>query len=132
MKYKVILILFFVFLINIVVGETFQVEKAIELINYGKYDEAIRILQENNGESSILLSIAYLGKKDFVNAKKFALQAWTQNDVLPNYILALISEEEKDYEQAIEYWTNILKITQDDSLRQLAKKHISVIKKIIR
>ena len=132
MKYSKILILFFVFLINIVLAETFQVEKAIELINYGKYDEAIRILQENNGGSSILLSIAYLGKKDFVNAKKFALQAWTQNDVLSNYILGLISEEEKDYEQAIIYWSNVLKNTQDNSLKQLAKKHINVIRKITR
>jgi tetratricopeptide (TPR) repeat protein len=132
MKYKNIFILFFLFLISIVLAETSKIEKAIELINSGKYDEAIGILKENNGKSSILLSIAYLEKKDFINAKKFALESWSQEDVLSNYILALISEEEKDYEQAIIYWSNVLKNTQDNSLKQLAKKHINVIKKIVR
>ncbi len=129
MKYR---ILFFLFLISSALAKTFQVEKAVELINSGKYEEAIKILEGNNGQSSILLSIAYLEKKDFVNAKKIALQVWVQNDILSNYILALISEEEKDYEQAIIYWTNVLKNTQDNSLKQLAKKHIDVIRKIIR
>lgn len=63
MKYSKILILFFVFLINIVLAETSKIEKAIELINSGKYDEAIGILKENNGKVSILLSITYLEKK---------------------------------------------------------------------
>ncbi len=132
MKYSKILILFFVFLINIVLAETSKIEKAIELINSGKYDEAIGILKENNGKFSILLSITYLEKKDFINAKKFALESWAQEDVLSNYILALISEEEKDYEKAMVYWANVLKNTYDNSLKQLARKHINVIKKIAR
>jgi len=73
-----------------------------------------------------------LKKKDFINAKKFALESWAQEDVLSNYILALISEEEKDYEKAMVYWANVLKNTYDNSLKQLARKHINVIKKIAR
>jgi hypothetical protein len=78
MKYKNIFILFFLFLISIVLAETSKIEKAIELINSCKYDEAIGILKENNGKSSILLSMAYLEKKDFINSKKFALESLSQ------------------------------------------------------
>lgn len=122
--------LFFVF--NIILLESFELEHVLRLINSGNYDEAIKILQSNDGQNDILLSIAYLGKKDFSQAKSFVLKVYQQNDILSNYILALISEEEKDYSTALRCWENVLRNVKDNALKQLAKKHINVIKKIMR
>ncbi len=128
---KIILVFIFMY-VNILFSETLM-ERVIKLINYGNYDEAISLL-ETNGEqqNDILLAIAYLGKKDFKTAKIFALQYWLQQEknVLANYLLAFICEELKEYDTAVVYWENVFKNTKDTSLKQLAKKHINVLKKL--
>lgn len=107
-------------------------EQAIELINKNKFDEAIKILETNGEENDILLAIAYLGKKDFKTAKVFALQYWlkNENDILASYILALISEELKEYNIALMYWEIVFKNAKSSSLKQLSKKHIDVLNKL--
>lgn len=126
---KIFCLIFCLFYISVGLAE--DLEYVIKLINSGNYDEAIKVMQSNGGENNVLLSIAYLGKRDFLQAKSFILKSWQQNDILSNYILALISEEEKDYDNALRYWGNVLRNVKDNSLKQLAKKHISVIKRII-
>ncbi len=121
--------LFFIF--NIILAENFELEYVLKLLNSESYDEAIKILQSNGIQNDILLSIAYLGKKDFSKSKSFVLKVYKQNDILSNYILALISEEEKDYSTALRCWENVLKNVKDNVLKQLARKHINVIKKIM-
>ncbi|MEN3013137.1 MAG: hypothetical protein ABDH23_00775 [Endomicrobiia bacterium] len=108
------------------------IDEAIDLINKNKYDEAIEILETNGKENDILIAIAYLGKKDFKTAKAFALQYWfnNENDVLANYVLALISEELKEYNLALMYWSAVLKNAKVPVLKQLAKKHIEVLNKL--
>lgn len=109
-----------------------EIEQAVKLINEGKYDEAIKLLESNGEQNDILLSIAYLGKRDFQTAKIFALQYWLQNEnnVLANFILGFISEELKDYQSALLYWNSVYKNAKDFSLRRLAKRHIDVLKRI--
>lgn len=118
---------------NIVFSST-DIDKAIKLLNEGQYDEAIRLLESSGEPNDILLAIAYIGKKDFQTAKIFALQYWLQNEnnVLANYLLAFICEELKDYESAIFYWNGVHKNTKNLALKQLAKKHIEVLQKLIK
>lgn len=121
-------LLFFIY--NIIYSK--DLEQAIELINKSKFDDAIEILETNGEENDILLAIAYLGKKDFKTAKVFALEYWlkNENDILANYILALISEELKEYDVALMYWEVVSKNAKSSSLKQLSKKHIEVLNKL--
>ncbi|MCS7230799.1 MAG: hypothetical protein RMJ67_01460 [Elusimicrobiota bacterium] len=123
-------LLFFIY--NIIYSK--DLEQAIELINKSKFDDAIEILETNGEENDILLAIAYLGKKDFKTAKVFALEYWlkNENDILANYILALISEELKEYDVALMYWEVVSKNAKSSSLKQLSKKHIEVLNKLKR
>ncbi len=104
----------------------------IKLINNAQYEEAIKLLETEGEQNDILLTIAYIGKKDFKTAKIFALQYWLQNenDVLINYLLALICEELKEYNASLMYWNIILKNAKESSVKNLAKKHIEVLKKL--
>jgi len=131
MKY-IKIFLFILFITQLLFSESLQ-EQVIKLINMGSYDEAIKLLESNEEQQNdVLLTIAYIGKKDFKIAKVFALQYWLQkeNDVLANYLLAFISEELKEYDTALVYWDNVLKNTKEVSLKQLAKRHINVLKRL--
>jgi tetratricopeptide (TPR) repeat protein len=131
MKY-IKIFLFILFITQLLFSESLQ-EQVIKLINMGSYDEAIKLLESNEEQQNdVLLTIAYIGKKDFKTAKVFALQYWLQkeNDVLANYLLAFISEELKEYDTALVYWDNVLKNTKEVSLKQLAKRHINVLKRL--
>jgi tetratricopeptide (TPR) repeat protein len=131
MKY-IKIFLFILFITQLLFSESLQ-EQVIKLINMGSYDEAIKLLESNEEQQNdVLLTIAYIGKKDFKTAKVFALQYWLQkeNDVLANYLLAFISEELKEYDKALVYWDNVLKNTKEVSLKQLAKRHINVLKRL--
>jgi cytochrome c-type biogenesis protein CcmH/NrfG len=131
MKY-IKIFLFILFITQLLFSESLQ-EQVIKSINMGSYDEAIKLLESNEEQQNdVLLTIAYIGKKDFKTAKVFALQYWLQkeNDVLANYLLAFISEELKEYDTALVYWDNVLKNTKEVSLKQLAKRHINVLKRL--
>ena len=131
MKYKIILLV--IFLITQLLFSELLTEQVVKLINAGSYDEAIELLESTNEQQNdVLLSIAYIGKKDFKTAKVFALQYWLQeeNNVLANYLLAFISEELKEYDTAMVYWENVLKNTKETSLKQLSKRHINVLKRL--
>jgi cytochrome c-type biogenesis protein CcmH/NrfG len=131
MKY-IKIFLFILFTTQLLFSESLQ-EQVIKLINMGSYDEAIKLLESNEEQQNdVLLAIAYIGKKDFKTAKVFALQYWLQkeDDVLANYLLAFISEELKEYDTALVYWENVLKNTKETSLKQLAKRHINVLKRL--
>jgi len=124
----------FLLSITLLFSETLT-EQVIKLINAGNYDDAINLLESTEEQQNdVLLAIAYLGKKDFKTAKIFALQYWLQheNNVLANYLLAFISEELREYDTALVYWENVLKNTKETSLKQLAKKHINVLKRILK
>jgi cytochrome c-type biogenesis protein CcmH/NrfG len=131
MKY-IKIFLFILLTTQLLFSESLQ-EQVIKLINMGSYDEAIKLLESNEEQQNdVLLTIAYIGKKDFKTAKVFALQYWLQkeDDVLANYLLAFISEELKEYDTALVYWENVLKNTKETSLKQLAKRHINVLKRL--
>jgi hypothetical protein len=113
MKY-IKIFLFILFITQLLFSESLQ-EQVIKLINMGSYDEAIKLLESNEEQQNdVLLTIAYIGKKDFKTAKVFALQYWLQ----------------KENDTALVYWDNVLKNTKEVSLKQLAKRHINVLKRL--
>lgn len=133
MKHMIKIILPIIFLATQLLFCESLTEQVVKLINAGNYDEAIKLLESTEDQQNdVLLSIAYIGKKDFKSAKVFALQYWLQreNDILANYLLAFISEELKEYDTALIYWENVLKNTKETSLKQLAKRHINVLKRL--
>lgn len=129
-KKLLLIFLFFIFNFNLFSVQQEKLDEVIKLINLGKNDDAINILKSYNEDGEILLAIAYLGKKDFVNAKIYALQSYykNDNDVVANYILAQICEEQKDYDNAIKHWYKVFSESKDRSVKMLAKKHYDVLK----
>jgi tetratricopeptide (TPR) repeat protein len=129
-KKLLLIFLFFIFNFNLFAVQQEKLDEVIKLINLGKNDDAINILKSYNEDGEILLAIAYLGKKDFVNAKICALQSYYKNndDVVANYILAQICEEQKDYDNAIKHWYKVFSESKDRSVKMLAKKHYDVLK----
>ena len=127
---KKIFFLFLIFVTPLFTVEQEKLDEVVKFINSGQNDTAINILKSNGGENEILLAIAYLGKKDFDNARIYALQSYSKNseDVVANYILAQICEEKRDYELAIRYWHKVFHGTKDKSVKMLAKKHYEVLR----
>ena len=127
---KKIFFLCLIFVVPLYSIEQEKLDEVIKFINSGKNDTAIEILKSNGGENEILLAIAYLGKKDFDNAKIYALNSYYKdsNNVVVNYILAQIYEEKKEYEYAIQHWEKVFYKSTDKSIKMLAKKHYEVLK----
>lgn len=107
-----------------------KVSRTIQLLNSNQYDEVISLLKNNGTDNEILLAIAYVEKRDLVNAKNYAQQSLRRDsqNVVANYILAQIYEEERDYNTAINYWEKVLYYAKDKTVKSLAKKHCEVLK----
>ena len=112
-------------------------EETLQLINDGKNDEAIEIIKLNlienkSADNYVLMGIAYLEKNDSVNAEenfKKALEL-DRKTVSAHYMLAMLYEKEKRYEQSIEKWNKICKYTKNKKLKDLALKHLAQLKGI--
>lgn len=112
-------------------------EETLQLINDGKNDEAIEIIKLNlienkSADNYVLMGIAYLEKNDSVNAEenfKKALEL-DRKTVSAHYMLAMLYEKEKRYEQSIEKWNKIYKYTKNKKLKDLALKHLAQLKGI--
>lgn len=112
-------------------------EETLQLINDGKNDEAIEIIKLNlienkSADNYVLMGIAYLEKNDSANAEvnfKKALEL-DKKTVSAHYMLAMLYEKEKRYEQSIEKWNKICKYTKNKKLKKLAIKHLKQLKGI--
>ncbi len=114
---------------TIVYGQE-NLDDIIKLLNSGQNDNAINMLKSLGSDNEILFAIAYLEKKDFSNAKSYALKSFSKNSsiVVASYILAQIYEEQKDYLTAIKYWDNVYRNAKDKTVKMLAKKQCEVLK----
>lgn len=52
--------------------------------------------------------------------------------VTPNFVLAFIYEKKKDTKNAIRYWEQFLKLSNDEGMKDIAKKHLQHLKGTIR
>lgn len=134
---KIIYAFFCLLFAGSVYASSQYLEETLQLINDGKNDEAIAIIKLNlienkSADNYVLMGIAYLEKNDSVNAEenfKKALEL-DRKTVSAHYMLAMLYEKEKRYEQSIEKWNKICKYTKNKKLKDLALKHLAQLKGI--
>lgn len=135
---KKLIYTFFCFLfVSSAYASSQYLEETLQLINDGKNDEAIALIKLNlidnkSADNYVLMGIAYLEKNDSVNAEenfKKALEL-DRKTVSAHYMLAMLYEKEKRYEQSIEKWNKICKYTKNKKLKKLAIKHLEQLKGI--
>jgi len=112
-------------------------EETLQMINNGENDAAIENIKKNlienkSADNYVLMGIAYLEKNEpeiaELNFRK-ALEL-DKKTVSAHYMLAMLYEKEKKYEQAVEKWKKIHKYTKNEKLKSLALKHIEQLQGI--
>ena len=109
-----------------------EFEKARALINEKKYSEAIELLKAmpDSQRRSLHLGIAYAQSDKTDEAKECLLAALKENAGLvpASYTLAMIYEKEKSYDKAYEQWQNVYLNAKSRDLKELARRHIELLK----
>ena len=134
---KIICTFFCLLFVSLVYASSQYLEETLQLIGDGKNDEAIALIKLNlienkSADNYVLMGIAYLEKNDSNNAEenfKKALEL-DRKTVSAHYMLAMLYEKEKRYEQSIEKWEKICKYTKNKKLKNLALKHLEQLKGI--
>jgi tetratricopeptide (TPR) repeat protein len=134
MKKTLFLAIFLMFIIScfVLAGDE-ALQRAAELSNQGKYDEAINVLKDelvkdpNNADICYSLSLAYLNKQDYDAALDPLEKAvsLSQNNVSMRYSLAMLYEKHGDNTKAKEQWQRILELSPSDDIKDCANKHIT-------
>lgn len=109
--------------------------KAAELINAKKYDEAISLLQEAQNkepysvEINLTLGLVYFELEKYSLAEDSFLRVIHSdpNCIPAHYSLAMIYEKNKKFADAVNEWKKIINITKEKTLTDFAKKHINFI-----
>ncbi|MBU0951223.1 MAG: tetratricopeptide repeat protein [Elusimicrobia bacterium] len=110
-----------------------NVDKSRDLINQGKYEEAIQFLQTlpDSNEKKLSLAFAYLQTEKYDLAEDCLLQVVKESpDSLPaRYSLAMLYEKKKNNPEALSQWEKVLLLAHKKELKNLATKHITQLKK---
>ncbi|MCL2798705.1 MAG: tetratricopeptide repeat protein [Endomicrobia bacterium] len=136
MKKLFISLFFFFAAVCSVWASSEELEKALNLLNAGKPDEAMNIVSEklktetDSADNYMAMGLIQLEKGNYASAKENFQQALRLNRkiVAAHYMLAMIYEKEDNIEQAVDKWQKIVKYSKDDTLKSLAKKHIKQLK----
>jgi cytochrome c-type biogenesis protein CcmH/NrfG len=103
-------------------------------MNQNRYDEALGVLKgmPSSAARDLRIGIAYAqsGRND--EAKDYLNSALSQhpNLVPAAYTLAMIYEKEKDYGRALGQWNTVLMTARNKKLRELAERHIDLIREL--
>ncbi|MDD5020950.1 MAG: hypothetical protein PHR82_02295 [Endomicrobiaceae bacterium] len=135
---KIICAFFCLLFVTLAYASSQYLEETLQLINDDKNDEAIEIIKLNlienkSADNYVLMGIAYLEKNDPKNAEenfKKALEL-DRKTVSAHYMLAMLYEKEKRYEQSMVKWEKIYKYTKNKKLKNLALKHLKQLKGIM-
>jgi Tfp pilus assembly protein PilF len=134
---KIIYAFFCLFFVSSTYASSQYLEDTLQMINDGKTDQAIETIKKNleenkSAENYVLMGIAYLEKNDAKNAEENFKKALLldKKTVSAHYMLAMLYEKEKKYEQSIEKWKKICKYTKNEKLKNLAVKHLEQLKGI--
>ena len=134
---KFICTFFCLLFVSLAYSSSQYLEETLQLINDGKTDEAIAIIKLNlienkSADNYVLMGIAYLEKNDSKNAEENLKKALEldKKTVSAHYMLAMLYEKEKRYEQSIIKWEKICKYTKNKKLKNLALKHLEQLKGI--
>jgi tetratricopeptide (TPR) repeat protein len=117
---------------SIIGGEETVVSRASALVNEGKADRAIEVLegelQKNPqaADAEVILGMAYLQKSDFGRARTAFEKAVNSRPdlVAPHYNLAMLYEHEGNSPSALAEWKKVTQLSSDQNLKDLAGKHI--------
>ncbi len=132
MKKFLITLFFLISASSFVFASSSDLERALNLLNEGKTDEAMEIVKTQilkNPESSgnyLAMGMIQLEKRNYTEAKENLKQALKINRklVAAHYMLAMIYEKEGNAADAVQKWKNIVKYSKNDTLKALAEKHI--------
>lgn len=134
---KIIYAFFCLFFVSSTYASSQYLEDTLQMINDGKTDQAIETIKKNleenkSADNYVLMGIAYLEKNDATNAEENFKKALLldKKTVSAHYMLAMLYEKEKRYEQSIEKWEKICKYTKNEKLKNLAVKHLEQLKGI--
>lgn len=134
---KIIYAFFCLFFVSLTYASSQYLEDTLQMINDGKTDQAIETIKKNleenkSADNYVLMGIAYLEKNDAKNAEENFKKALLldKKTVSAHYMLAMLYEKEKRYEQSIEKWEKICKYTKNEKLKNLAVKHLEQLKGI--
>lgn len=134
---KIIYAFFCLFFVSLSYASSQYLEDTLQMINDGKTDQAIETIKKNleenkSADNYVLMGIAYLEKNDAKNAEENFKKALflDKKTVSAHYMLAMLYEKEKKYEQSIEKWKKICKYTKNEKLKNLAVKHLEQLKGI--
>jgi len=134
---KIIYAFFCLFFVSSTYASSQYLEDTLQMINDGKTDQAIETIKKNleenkSADNYVLMGIAYLEKNDATNAEENFKKALLldKKTVSAHYMLAMLYEKEKKYEQSIEKWKKICKYTKNEKLKNLAVKHLEQLKGI--
>lgn len=134
---KIIYAFFCLFFVSLTYASSQYLEDTLQMINDGKTDQAIETIKKNleenkSADNYVLMGIAYLEKNDAKNAEENFKKALLldKKTVSAHYMLAMLYEKEKRYDQSIEKWEKICKYTKNEKLKNLAVKHLEQLKGI--
>ncbi len=134
---KIIYAFFCLFFVSLTYASSQYLEDTLQMINDGKTDQAIETIKKNleenkSADNYVLMGIAYLEKNDAKNAEENFKKALLldKKTVSAHYMLAMLYEKEKKYDQSIEKWEKICKYTKNEKLKNLAVKHLEQLKGI--
>lgn len=134
---KIIYAFFCLFFVSSTYASSQYLEDTLQMINDGKTDQAIETIKKNleenkSADNYVLMGIAYLEKNDAKNAEENFKKALLldKKTVSAHYMLAMLYEKEKKYDQSIEKWEKICKYTKNEKLKNLAVKHLEQLKGI--
>jgi len=134
---NIIYAFFCLFFVSLSYASSQYLEDTLQMINDGKTDQAIETIKKNleenkSADNYVLMGIAYLEKNDAKNAEENFKKALflDKKTVSAHYMLAMLYEKEKRYDQSIEKWEKICKYTKNEKLKNLAVKHLEQLKGI--
>lgn len=118
--------------ISIIRAEEPVLKKALVLVNEGRAEEAISMLNQEmqtsqaTSETHLGLGVAYLQKGDLPAARASLEKAVAlKPDSVPaHYTLAMLFEKQRDHDRSLEEWRKVRQFTDDHVLKDLAAKHI--------
>ena len=121
---KIIYAFFCLFFVSSTYASSQYLEDTLQMINDGKTDQAIETIKKNleenkSADNNVLMGIAYLEKNDAKNAEENFKKALflDKKTVSAHYMLAMLYEKEKKYDQSIEKWEKICKYTKNEKLK---------------
>jgi Tfp pilus assembly protein PilF len=113
-----------------------ELKKAMDMINQGRAAEAVPLLEQQSAKEpqsfdvQLALGMALLEAGNYDSAQGALERAVVLNpgSVPAHYTLAMLYESRRNTARAVEEWMKVQQLTGDQSLKDLAAKHLQQLK----